>query len=239
MTPIRIFIGRDHVEEVSYHVLCASIMRYATVPVSITPISMDHFREFFHRERDPKQSNEFSFSRFLVPYLCNYEGWAIFMDCDMLMRCDINDLWKMRDDQYAVMCAQHDYTPKDQIKYLGNRQYAYPRKNWSSLMLMNCGKCRQLTPEYVEQASGLELHRMYWADEMIGSLPLRYNWLVGEYLYSRAAKIVHYTVGGPWFPEYEDCDYADEWRENFDYAIYRELHDRQTQEHRARAQPAG
>lgn len=221
---IRIFVGRDHCEEVSYHVLCASIFRYASRPVSITPISIEHFKGFFDRPRDPKQSNSFSFARFLVPYLCNYEGWGLYLDSDMLLRGDIAELWDQRDDQYAVMCAQHDYVPRNSVKYLGNQQLTYPRKNWSSMMLMNCAQCGQLTPDYVEDASGLELHRFHWtSDELIGSLPLSYNWLVGEYPWNKFAKIVHFTEGGPWFPDYEDCDYSDEWRENFDYAIYREL----------------
>lgn len=215
---IRVFIGHDHCEELAYHVCASSIMRHATVPVSITPIKSDHLRGLYNRDRDPKQSNEFSFSRFLVPYLCNYEGWAIFMDCDMVVRCDIKELWELRNTEYAVQVCKHDYIPKDTKKYLGNIQHAYPRKNWSSMMLMNTAQCRKLTPEYVQTASGLDLHRFRWTqDDLIGDLPLRYNWLVGEYPANPDAAIYHYTVGGPWFTSYRDTDHALEWEEELFY----------------------
>jgi hypothetical protein len=96
-------------------------------------------------------------------------------------------------------------------------QTRYARKNWSSLMLFNNARCRALTPEYVNSASGLELHRFAWTeDRAIGELPLEWNWLVTEYRYNPAAKIVHYTLGGPYFPETKNCDYADEWFAEFE-----------------------
>lgn len=215
---IRIFIGHDHCEELSWHVCASSIIRRASVPVSISPVRLDHYRDFFLRERDDKQSNEFSFSRFLVPALCGYRGWAIFMDCDMIVRCDIRELWNLRNPKYAVQVCKHDYVPKESRKYLGNAQHAYPRKNWSSLMLMNAEKCTRLTPSYVEAASGLELHRFQWVDDsLIGSLPLEYNWLVSEYPANPEARILHYTVGGPWFSEYRDTDHAAEWYSEMSY----------------------
>tara|TARA_R100001530_G_scaffold3596_5_gene5293 strand:- start:15043 stop:15729 length:687 start_codon:yes stop_codon:yes gene_type:complete len=215
---IRIFIGKDDVENVAYHTLCNSIINKATVPVSITPIYLNNFKEFFNRERDIKQSNEFAFSRFLVPYLCGFQGHAIWMDCDMMLRADINDLWEQRMFDKALQVVKHDYTPHDQVKYLGAKQYPYEKKNWSSVILWNCAHfhTRRLTPEYITQATGLNLHQFKWTEEdRIGNLSQDWNHLVGEYPYNPDAKLVHWTVGGPYFKEYAHCDYADEWVTEF------------------------
>ncbi len=214
MKPIKWFIGFDQVEAVAYHTLCHSILSRATVPVEIIPIKRSMLKEIHNRPLDPNQSNEFSFTRFLVPYLCNYQGRAIFTDCDMLMRVDAKELIDLAGDYYAVQVVKHDYTPKHSTKYLGTVQYPYPRKNWSSVMLFNCSHsdCKQLTPRYVNQASGLDLHRFKWArDTRVGELPREWNHLVSEYSPNPEAKIVHWTVGGPYFKEYENCEFAEEW----------------------------
>jgi hypothetical protein len=158
-------------------------------------------------------------TRFLVPYLSGYAGWSIFMDCDMLCRVDIVALAKEIDAQAekAVLVCKHDYVPKTDRKFLDQVQTKYKRKNWSSLMLFNNARCRALTPDYVNTASGLELHRFAWIDDAaIGELPLEWNWLVGEYAHNPAAKIVHFTIGGPYFAAYRDCDYAGEWFAEFE-----------------------
>ena len=166
----------------------------------------------YQRSRNPLQSTDFSFSRFLTPWLCDYRGWAVFMDCDMLVLEDIAALWRLRDERFAVQVVKHHHVPKEERKFLGEPQTKYEKKNWSSVMLMNCERCRALTPEYVNAASGLELHRFKWADDAsIGELPKEWNWLVTEYDYNPAAKLVHYTLGGPWFDAYRDCGYAGEW----------------------------
>lgn len=214
----RIFIGYDSVESVAYHALCQSIVDHSSEPVSITPVKMSMLPEY-KRERDPKQSNEFSFTRFMVPYLSGYEGKALFMDCDMLFRCDPAELFAQFDPTKAVQVCQHDYTPKNHTKFLGATQYKYPRKNWSSVMLFNCSHydCRRLTPEVVNTAEPAYLHRFEWTkDDRIGSLPLEWNWLVGEYSHNPDAKNVHFTVGGPYFHEYAGCDYSNEWRQTYD-----------------------
>jgi len=211
---IRIFIGFDGVESVAYHTLCQSIIEHSTVPVSITPVKQSMLPEYT-RERNTKQSNEFSFTRFLVPYLCNYEGFALFMDLDMMFRADPKELFDLCDPTKSVQVVKHDYTPSTQTKYLGAIQYPYPRKNWSSVMLFNCGHqdCKRLTPEYVNTALPMALHRFYWTHEdNIGELPVEWNHLVSEYEPNPEAKIVHWTVGGCWFNEYHDVEYADEWR---------------------------
>ena len=210
---INIFIGYDSKEKIAHHILSESILRHSTKPVAITPIYLPNIKDDFVRERNNLSSTEFSFSRFIIPHLMNYQGWALFMDCDMLMMADIAELWRLRDDKYAVQVCKHDYTPKDETKFLGQVQTKYPKKNWSSFMLMNCKKCTTLTPEYVNKASGLELHQFKWLEneELIGSLPLEWNWLVGEYPYKKEVKSVHYTDGGPYFEDYNNCDYSSEW----------------------------
>ncbi len=212
---IRIFVGYDRSEPVIFNTLAHSLIKHSSQPLAITPINLSHLGGIFKRERNPLQSTEFSFSRFLVPYLAGYEGWAIFMDNDFLARADIAQLWALRDEKYAVMCVKHEHTPPEDVKFKGTVQTKYEKKNWSSLMLMNCGKCKALTPEYVNNATGLELHQFKWLgdDSLIGSLPNHWNYLVDYYKYDPAVKMVHYTEGGPYFPNYIDCDYAEDWFE--------------------------
>ena len=210
---INIFIGYDNKEKVAFNVLSYSILKNSTKPVAITPIYLNNIKDDFIRERNQLSSTEFSFSRFVIPHLMNYQGWALFMDCDMLMKADVSELWRLRDDKYAVQVCKHDYVPKTQTKFLGHTQTAYPKKNWSSFMLMNCKKCTQLTPDYVNKASGLELHQFKWleSDELIGELPIEWNWLADEYEYKEDVKNIHYTEGGPYFKDYKNTDYAIDW----------------------------
>lgn len=214
---IKVFIGYDKVESVAWHTMAHSILRQSSRPVAIIPVNLANFKDIYTRERDPKQSNEFSFSRFLVPYLCDYQGYGVFFDCDMMLRTDIAEILKVIDEQpgKALYVVQHSYEPRDDVKYLNTVQYKYPRKNWSSVVLWNCGHeaNRKITPEYVNTASGLDLHRFTWlSDDQIGELNVRWNWLVGEYTEPPAdVKNVHWTVGGPYFIEYQDADFADEW----------------------------
>ena len=212
---IRIFIGFDPRETVAYHVLSHSIHARASAPVSIAPLMLSQLGGLMTRERNSLQSTDFSFSRFLTPYLCGFEGWAMFMDCDMLVLEDIVKLWALRDDKYAVMCVKHDHVPKEKTKFLGAQQTKYEKKNWSSVMLFNCAKCTALTPDYVNNASGLDLHRFNWLgdDDLIGEIPHRWNLLVG---YDQSIPVdevsnLHYTIGGPYFHDYKDIDYAAEW----------------------------
>lgn len=209
-----IYIGYDVAERVAYHALSQSIIDRASRPVRIAPIALSTLKGLHGRPRVSQQSTDFSFSRFLTPHLSGYQGWSLFMDCDMLVRADIADLFALADDRFAVMAVQHDYTPRDDQKFLGHVQLPYPKKNWSSVILFNNARCKTLTPEYVDAASGLDLHQFRWlnSDSEIGSLPLEWNWLVGEYPVNPEAKIAHFTRGGPYFAEYADCDYADEWR---------------------------
>lgn len=213
MKPLNIYIGFDNVESVAYHTLCHSILSRASIPVSLIPVKRSMLKAIHTRPLDQKQSNEFSFTRFLVPYLSDYDGWSIFMDCDILCLADIKQLFDLRDEKYAVMCVQHEYNPTTRIKYLGNVQYPYPRKNWSSVMLFNNRRCRALTPDYVDHATGTDLHQFKWLedDNLIGELPKEWNHLVGELPPNPKAKLVHFTIGGPYFQEYHHVEFAEKW----------------------------
>src|SRR3954462_11777508 len=210
---VRVLIGYDAREEVAFHVLQRSIHERSSLPVSVAPINLAQLTGVFTRERNPLQSTDFSFSRFLTPWLCDFEGWALFLDCDMLMRGDIADLWRLRDPRYAVQVVKHQYVPKEDTKFLGAIQTKYEKKNWSSVILFNCAECRALTPEYVNTATGLELHQFKWLgdDGKIGEIPVTWNYLVGEYDRRPDVSLIHYTLGGPYFDEYRNCDYSAEW----------------------------
>lgn len=212
---IRVFIGYDPREAIAFSVLAHSIHERASEPVSVTPLKLSELKGIFTRERHPLQSTDFAFSRFLTPYLSGYEGWSVFTDCDMLVLDDIANLWRLRDERCAVMVVKHDHQPRESVKFLDQPQTAYPKKNWSSVMLFNNARCRALTPEYVSTASGLELHQFKWlSDEgLIGELPRMWNHLVGYYRPTTGASLVHYTLGGPYFDEYRACEYAEEWRQ--------------------------
>ena len=206
---LRVCIGYDPREAVAFHVLSHSIMTHASGPVSIIPINKRNIPQFTRGMEDG--STEFSFSRFLTPWLCGYQGQAIFMDCDMLVRCDLYELLQFV-GEYDVACVKHDYEPNPGTKFLGNVQHAYPRKNWSSLMVFNCWAdgCKRLTPEVVNKASGAYLHRMQWADT-IAPIPPTYNHLVGELEPNPDAKIIHYTLGTPCFDGYALQEHGGLW----------------------------
>ncbi|MBF0446089.1 MAG: glycosyltransferase [Magnetococcales bacterium] len=212
---VQLFIGYDQREAVAFNVLSHSVQRLASRPVSITPLLLSQLKGVITRERHPLQSTDFAFSRFLVPYLCNFKGWAIFMDCDMLLVDDIVKLWELRDEKYAVQVVKHSQKPKESLKFLNQPQTPYEKKNWSSVMLINCERCKALTPEYVNTASGLQLHQFKWLnnDELIGTIDKRWNYLAGVDPTIAETKIsnIHYTIGGPYFERYKNCDYADIW----------------------------
>jgi lipopolysaccharide biosynthesis glycosyltransferase len=216
--PFRIFIGWDKREPEAYDVARYSLVKRASIPVSVVPIKLDDLRArgLYSRSEDPLASTEFTYSRFLTPALAGYKGWALFCDCDFLWLGDIAGLVPYTKTNKAVYCVQHDYKPKETVKMDGAVQTSYPRKNWSSLMLFNCEhpSVKQLTPEVVNRETGAYLHRMQWvADEDIGSLPTEWNWLEGwnEKPASGTPKAVHFTRGGPWFEKWQNVDYGDLW----------------------------
>lgn len=211
---IRVVIGFDQREAVAYHTFCQSILEKASQPVSFTPLALNSLTSYTETHTDG--SNSFIYSRFLTPYLFDFEGWAIFADGDMLCRDDIAKLWAMRDDSKAVLVVKHDYKTKAKDKYLGNKNEDYPRKNWSSVMLFNCGHPANkiLTPDFVAKQTGAFLHRFTWlSDDLVGELPKEWNWLATEYPDNYDASLVHYTLGTPCFKDYWECEMSDEWHE--------------------------
>ena len=218
--PLKIFIGWDSREDIAYQIAKHSIETHATVPVKIVPLKQKDLKKqaFYSRPTDPLSSTEFTFTRFLIPELTQFDGWALFIDCDFVFLDDVNDLFAQADDKYAVMCAHHDYTPTEGIKMDGQKQTVYPRKNWSSMMLINCShpSNKKLTKELVNnpKIDGKYLHRFSWLnDSEIGELSHEWNWLVGWYKEPTDGKpkALHYTEGGPWFEEYANCEYAHEY----------------------------
>lgn len=212
---IPIYTGFDPREEAGTHVFVSSVIERATSPVAIMPLHLPMFQSFYRKgQRDG--TNNFIYTRFLAPFLQNFTGWAVFVDgADMLMRADISELWALRDHYKAVQVVQHSYKTKHQRKYIGTKMEAknddYPRKNWSSVMLINCAHFawRDMRPEVVENMPGAELHRFDWMDErFIGELPAAWNWLADEYGESADAKLLHWTCGSPAFEHYKNSPHA-------------------------------
>jgi hypothetical protein len=215
---IRLYVGHDPRETVGTHVFIQSVLEYTTRPTSITPLYKPMLK---HAVGDVKEgTNQFTLSRFLIPHLEGYKGWAIFADgADMLCRGDLYELAQQYDPWKAVQVVRHSYATKHPRKYVGTAMESenkdYPRKNWASLMLINCGHFawRKLTPEYLRTASPLQILSFDWLhDSEIGDLSVEWNWLADEYGENRLAKLVHWTAGVPGFEHYKDAPHADEWR---------------------------
>lgn len=218
---IPIFIGYDPREAIAFHTCVNSIIRHASQPVQIIPLALNLLNEYDESHTDG--SNHFIYSRFLVPYLMNHAGWAIFMDGDMIVRDDIAKLWNMQDPTKDVMVVKHDYKTRMETKYLGARNENYPRKNWSSVILWNCSNYpnRRLTPDYIQKSTGAHLHRFQWIDdERIGELPIEWNWLPDEFGENKDAKLLHYTLGTPSFHEFADTPQGSEWHRERIYTEY-------------------
>jgi hypothetical protein len=211
---IPIYVGYDQREAVAYHVFCHSVLSRTKAQVSFTPVCGD-------RE---DASNTFSKARFRIPEMQGYRGWAIWADGDMICRADIQELWDLKKPGYDVMVVKHDYRTKHPIKYLGSRNEDYPCKNWSSVMLIDCGNEVWRRPMYKDLLKGPAglLHRFsFLEDDRIGELPKEWNWLVSEYPKNEEVKLAHYTIGIP--PFYPTCDYSSEWN--------KELRDMTSHEH--------
>ncbi len=213
---INIVIGFDQRESVAFHTFVQSIIEKASIPVNITPLAINSLKDY--KETHEDKSNDFIYSRFLTPYLNNFEGWAIFLDGDMICQTDIKELWDLRDEKKALLVVKHNYQSKAKKKYLGNINENYPRKNWSSVILWNCShpKHKVLTPNFIAEQTGKYLHRFSWLnDDDIGDLPLAWNWLAIEYPINMEAKLIHYTLGTPCFREYSSTDMAEAWQDAY------------------------
>lgn len=228
--PLRIVIGYDEREHDAYEVCRDSLLRHATLPLHIVKLGQLPLRQAGWYRREWRQegadrvdqgdlttfSTDFAFTRFLVPALSLYQGWTLFCDPAILFTADIAELFDNADPRYAVMCVKHQHDPIEQTKMGGLSQTRYRRKNWSSLVLWNCGHPANgvLTGWLVNQFAGAWLHAFQWLDdEQIGSIPLRWNWLAGvnEPLGIMPSGI-HYTLGVPSIPGCEHTPYAELWR---------------------------
>jgi lipopolysaccharide biosynthesis glycosyltransferase len=219
----KVFVGYDSREDIAWQVCRHSLLRHSSPDLAVIPIRQSAVRELglYTRPQDAGASTEFSLTRFLTPYLAAQSGWVAFCDCDFLFTTDVRQVFEGLDDQKALYCVQHDYTPHFQVKMDGKKQAVYPRKNWSSFMIFNCDHpdVKALTPEVVNSASPAYLHRFEWiSDESaIGALDLDWNFLEGEYPKpDMTPRVIHYTNGGPWFEEWQNCDYADLWTQERD-----------------------
>ncbi len=213
-----VFIGYDSRETLAYNACVNSLKANSSNEVSIYPLNVRELKAqgIYKRERDPLSSTEFTFTRFLVPYLLRYKGWALFCDCDFIFLHDIEELFNLIDDKYAIMCVKHNYNPVSSVKMDRCIQHIYPRKNWSSLVLWNCEhpSNKQLVPSLINTQTGQFLHRFSWLkDEEIGSISLEWNWLVGWYKEPKDGKpkALHFTEGGPWFDNYKNCEYSEHY----------------------------
>lgn len=216
-TKLKIYVGYDTREDIAYQVCRYSLLRHAGGHIEVYPLKQAELRELglYTREQD-KASTEFSLTRFLTPYLAAYDGWSIFVDCDFLFTSDVLNVLEYADPSKSVCVVQHDYTPANAVKMDGQQQTTYPRKNWSSFILFNGSHpdVKALTPQIVNRESPAFLHRFSWTnDSDIGALPLGWNFLEGEYERPDVLPTaIHYTNGGPWFDNWQDVDFADEWR---------------------------
>lgn len=234
---VKVFIGWDSREPVAYEVCKFSIERHTNADLDIIPLKHIELRKkgFFSRpwltesttglRRDlidnKEFSTEFSHTRFLVPALCGFTGWALFMDCDMIFTADIKQLMALRDDKYAAMVVKHNHRPKEGVKMDEQPQRQYFRKNWSSFVLWNCGhpKNALLTQSMVNSAAGSWLHSFNWLDDIdIGSLGHEWNWIEESSPMPKESrpKVIHYTNGGPWFETYRDVAFGDLWTEEYE-----------------------
>lgn len=235
---LSVFIGYDSREAVCSEVAAHSIRKRTESHVSITYlehralaaqgkfyrpwVTMGPEREQYDMLDGKKFSTEFSHTRFLVPDLMEYKGWALFMDADMIFMSDIKKLFELCDDKYAVMCVKHNHIPTEKTKMDGREQLRYGRKNWSSFVLWNCSHPanKELTVEKVNFLPGRDLHGFSWLDEsLIGSLPFTYNYISGvspKIEHRQMPAVIHYTDGGPWFPECQNVPYAGTWIEEYE-----------------------
>jgi len=218
--PQQVFVGYDTREDIAYQVCEYSIKRFNPI-VQVKPLIQQELRQkkVYWREVDKLASTEFTFTRFLVPHLMNFKGWALFIDCDIIFLEDVTNLFALANEKYAVMCVKHDFKPKPGLKMDGQIQTVYPRKNWSSVVLWNCShpSNEKITVDSVNNPNydGAYFHRFSWLkDNEIGELPCDWNWLVGWYKKEDGTpRAIHYTEGGPWFKNYRKCEYNNEWKD--------------------------
>ena len=221
---LNVFIGYDPNESVAYHTCVQSLIDNSTIPLRIVPLKLGHFKNFYKRKKRKIDSTEFSISRFLTPYLSGFQDYSLYMDCDIIINADVLSLLKIiKKDKKStsLWCVKHNYKASNEKKFLNNDQYIYNKKNWSSFMIFNNKKCKKLTPDFVEKANGLYLHQFKWLKEKdIKEIPKQWNILVGEQKIPKKVCGIHYTLGGPYFKKYKNCEKANIWKKSFSKAIF-------------------
>ena len=204
---LRIFIGWDSRFPEPADVLRYSLLKHSSIPLDIRYLELSKLG--IQRAHDPLASTEFTYSRFLVPHLCDFKGTALFLDNDMLCFSDMRELAELDMGLFALRVVKHEYQPQNTVKMYGAVQTSYPRKNWSSMMLMDCAKLKLWTKAVVETQTGAYLHRFQdIPDEQIGELPKTWNTL--DWMDVKT-KLIHYTNGGPWFEQYRNHPHAGIW----------------------------
>ena len=222
----KVFVGYDSSEDIAWRVCRHSLLRHADNDLTVVALKQQALRDLglYTRPEDLGASTEFSLTRFLTPYLAAQSGWVLFCDCDFLFTTDVRKVFEGLDPSKAVYCVQHDYTPAYNLKMDGKKQATYPRKNWSSFMLFNCDHpdVQALTPAVVNSATPAFLHQFRWIndDQAVGSLDRDWNFLEGEYPKPEVPPgVIHFTNGGPWFEQWQGCDYADLWLRELDLYV--------------------
>ena len=213
---LNIFVGFDQREAIAYHTFVQSIIEKSSIPLSITPLAENNLDQYSEKHTDG--TNKFTYSRFLVPYLMDFKGWAVFVDGDMVCLSDLKELKQYFNPKIAVCVVKHNYKTKYKTKYFGQKNEDYPRKNWSSVIIWNCehSKNKILTPTLIGQKEGSYLHRFKWLDDKeIGSLPKSWNWLALEYEEKNDLDLIHYTLGTPCFKKYSKKPLSKFWQRSF------------------------
>lgn len=235
MDPMSIWIGYDAREAEAFAVCRASISHRLTMPIQINGLILRKLREKGLYDRptedrngqlwdtisDAPMATEFAISRFLVPHLAR-NGWALFMDCDMMAMSNLARVFKGLDSSKAVYCVQHKHVPSSNVKMDNKLQTFYARKNWSSFCIFNCDHPanKRLTLEMINTLPGRDLHRFCWLDDdEIGALDPSWNFLVGHSDPSIQPNVIHWTNGGPWFQEYKNAPFSNEYFNERDRAV--------------------
>ena len=220
MNKITIVVGFDQREAIAYHTFCQSILETSTIPIQFIPLAINSL--YFYNENHNDGSNNFIYSRFLTPYICDFKGFAVYADGDMICNADISELAGLFDTSKAVQLVKHDYKTKRSIKYFGNENKNYPRKNWSSVVIFNCQHPRNkiLTPQFIQEHDGAFLHRFQWLqDDEIGELDSTWNYLALEYKPRKDAKLIHYTLGTPCLVDFKEAEMSDIWWKTYSRLI--------------------
>lgn len=224
---LNVYIGFDPTEAEAYRVAEASLRRRASIPVDVTPLRADALAasgllrrpadarggQLYDLHSNAPQATEFAISRFLVPMLAQ-TGWALFMDCDMVVLGDVAGLLAAADPTKALQVVKHVHKPAAADKMMGKTQTQYSRKNWSSVMLWNCDHPahRRLSLDAINHWPGRDLHAFQWLhDSEIGELAAGWNWLVNEQPRPDPLHIAHFTNGGSWLPGWKPAPHDDIW----------------------------